>query len=65
MTLIQTMISLAHSLRLKIIAEGVETEEQANILSRLRCDQMQGYLFSKPLTSHEVAALLKRKFLRS
>lgn len=59
MTLVQTMISLAHSLRLKVIAEGVETEAQAEILKRLRCDQMQGFVFSRPLSKENVAALLK------
>jgi len=59
MTLIQTMVSLAHSLHLKVIAEGVETEEQAKLLRLLRCDQMQGYLFSKPITSEQIAALLR------
>ncbi len=59
MTLVQTMITLAHSLRLKVVAEGVETEEQANVLRLLRCDQMQGYLFSKPLPLEQVTALLK------
>ncbi|HYL25433.1 MAG TPA: EAL domain-containing protein [Burkholderiales bacterium] len=58
MTLVQTMITLAHSLRLQVIAEGVETEEQAKILRLLRCDQMQGYLFNKPLPAEQVAALL-------
>jgi diguanylate cyclase (GGDEF)-like protein/PAS domain S-box-containing protein len=58
-TLVETIISLAHSLRLKVVAEGVETEEQAAILGRLQCDQMQGYLFSKPLPADEVAALLQ------
>jgi diguanylate cyclase (GGDEF)-like protein/PAS domain S-box-containing protein len=61
MTLIQTIIQLAHSLRLKVVAEGVETEEQANILRLLRCDQMQGYLFSKPLPKDAVAALLRQR----
>jgi EAL domain-containing protein (putative c-di-GMP-specific phosphodiesterase class I) len=60
MTLVQTMIQLAHSLHLKVVAEGVETEEQANMLRLLRCDQMQGYLFSKPLPGEAVAALLGR-----
>jgi EAL domain-containing protein (putative c-di-GMP-specific phosphodiesterase class I) len=60
MTLVQTMIQLAHSLHLQVVAEGVETEEQANMLRLLRCDQMQGYLFSKPLPGEEMAALLGR-----
>jgi PAS domain S-box-containing protein/diguanylate cyclase (GGDEF)-like protein len=59
--LVQTMISLAHSLRLKVVAEGVETEEQAKMLRLLRCDQMQGYVFSKPLPVEELVALLRKK----
>jgi diguanylate cyclase (GGDEF)-like protein len=58
-TLVQTMISLAHSLRLKVIAEGVETEEQERMLRLLRCDEMQGYLFSKPLPLEQLTALLR------
>ena len=58
MTLVSTMISLAHSLRLTVVAEGVETEEQARMLHLLRCDQMQGYLFSKPVSEAAFAALL-------
>jgi diguanylate cyclase (GGDEF)-like protein/PAS domain S-box-containing protein len=49
MTLVSTMISLAHSLRLKVVAEGVETENQSSLLRLLRCDEMQGYLFSRPI----------------
>ena len=59
LTLVQTIIQLAHSFRLKVVAEGVETEEQAKILRLLRCDQMQGYLFSKPLPNAELSPLLK------
>jgi EAL domain-containing protein (putative c-di-GMP-specific phosphodiesterase class I) len=49
MTLVSTVISLAHSLKLRVVAEGVELEEQAKILRLLHCDEMQGYLISKPL----------------
>ncbi|HYL87594.1 MAG TPA: EAL domain-containing protein [Burkholderiales bacterium] len=59
MTLVSTIISLAHSLRLKVIAEGVETEDQAKFLRLLRCDEMQGYLFSKPVPADQLVALLK------
>lgn len=58
MTLVRTIISLAHSLNLTVVAEGVDSEEQANMLRLLRCDQMQGYLFSKPLPFDTITALL-------
>ena len=61
MTLVQTMISLAHSLKLKVVAEGVESEEQAKFLHLLRCDEMQGYLFSRPLPFDAMTALLQTK----
>jgi diguanylate cyclase (GGDEF)-like protein len=59
-TLVQTIISLAHSLRLKVVAEGVETESQATLLLELGCDQMQGYLFAKPLAVAELLTFLRR-----
>jgi len=46
---VSTIINLAHSLKLKVVAEGVETEEQSRLLRLLKCDEMQGYLFSKPV----------------
>jgi diguanylate cyclase (GGDEF)-like protein len=61
MTLVQTMISLAHSLRLQVVAEGVDAEDQAKTLRLLRCDEMQGYLFSKPVPFDEMTALLRRE----
>ena len=51
LALVSTIINLAHSLRLKVVAEGVETEEQRRLLQVLRCDEMQGFLFSKPVPS--------------
>ena len=49
LALVSTIINLAHSLELKVVAEGVETEEQKRLLQLLRCNEMQGYLFSKPV----------------
>jgi diguanylate cyclase (GGDEF)-like protein/PAS domain S-box-containing protein len=49
LALVSTIISLAHSLNLKVVAEGVETEEQSRLLRLLACDEMQGFLFSKPV----------------
>ena len=60
MTLVSTMISLAHSLKLTVVAEGVETEDQAKILRLLRCDEIQGYLISKPLPFQDMTEFLKR-----
>ncbi|MGQ0762145.1 MAG: putative bifunctional diguanylate cyclase/phosphodiesterase [Acidobacteriota bacterium] len=47
--LVMAIVTLAHNLRLKVIAEGVETEEQLSFLRLLRCDEGQGYLFGKPM----------------
>ena len=49
LALVSTIINLAHSLKLKVVAEGVETAEQSRLLGLLNCDEMQGYLFSKPV----------------
>jgi len=59
MALVQTIISLASSLKLTTVAEGVETEEQADLLELLRCDQMQGYFFSAPKPREQLTGLLR------
>ncbi len=58
-SIISIIISLAQSLRLKTVAEGVESEQQAQLLRLLRCDQAQGYLFSPPVPGERIEALLK------
>jgi PAS domain S-box-containing protein/diguanylate cyclase (GGDEF)-like protein len=60
MTLVQTIISLAHTLGLKVVAEGVEEELQAEYLRLLRCDQIQGFLVSKPMPFDEMTRLLRQ-----
>jgi response regulator RpfG family c-di-GMP phosphodiesterase len=50
---------MAHSLRLKVIAEGVETAGQLNYLRQHQCDEIQGYFFSRPVVADEFAALLR------
>ncbi|HXG59291.1 MAG TPA: EAL domain-containing protein [Thermoanaerobaculia bacterium] len=56
--IVTAIIAMAHSLRLKVIAEGVEFTEQANFLRRYSCDQMQGYLIKPPCAAEEFYALL-------
>jgi len=58
--IVQTIIAMAHSLNLNVIAEGVETEEQRQLLSLYGCHHYQGYLFSKPLPVAQFEALLKQ-----
>ncbi len=55
----RAVIVLAHELDLNVIAEGVETFDQLELLVKHGCDQIQGYLFSKPVTSDECAAMIK------
>lgn len=56
LSLISTIINLARSLRLRIVAVGVETEEQSRLLRLLSCDEMQGYLFSRAVPREVFAA---------
>ena len=56
--IVRAIVSLAHNLHLKVIAEGVETAEQLNFLRSLGCDQYQGYYCSKPLPAGEFIAFL-------
>ena len=58
-TLVSVIIHLAHALKLNVVAEGVETEEQRRELRRLHCDEMQGYLFGKPVP----AEIFEKRYL--
>jgi len=53
------IITLGHNLRLKVVAEGVETDDQLRFLQLLRCDEIQGYFFSKPVSADTLVALFE------
>ena len=55
----RSVIALGHSLNLRVIAEGVETEQQLNFLREHDCDEMQGHYFSKALSADDFASLLQ------
>lgn len=59
--IVAAITSLSHDLGLTVVAEGVETGEQLDVLRRLECDEAQGYLFGKPLTADELIAWLDQK----
>jgi len=52
--LVKATIAMAHSLGLKVVAEGVETKEQSELLNQLECDYLQGYYFSKPIPAKQL-----------
>ena len=54
--IVEAVIRLAHALGLQVVAEGVETAAQQDVLTRLQCDDLQGYLFAKPMSAEHVAA---------
>jgi diguanylate cyclase (GGDEF)-like protein len=58
--IVRAIITLAQNLRLKVIAEGVETEEQLRFLQVLQCDEIQGYFFSKPLPAENLVSVFDR-----
>ncbi len=57
--IVSTIVKLAQTLRLRVIAEGVETDHQARLLAGLGCDEAQGYLFGKPMPREDIGELLK------
>ena len=59
--IVKAIINLAQSMDIKTIAEGVETEEQLRFLQELKCTEVQGYLFSRPLPANEIDQMLRDK----
>jgi predicted signal transduction protein with EAL and GGDEF domain len=60
--IVDTCISLAHNLNLKVVAEGVEIEDQALLLKQLGCDQAQGFFYSPPVPADQLARMLLKTF---
>ena len=56
----QAVVQLARSLRLRVVAEGVETHEQEEVLRSMACETVQGYLHGKPMAESDLAAWLQR-----
>jgi diguanylate cyclase (GGDEF)-like protein len=59
--IVEAVVRLAHALGLKVVAEGVETQDQADILARLHCDELQGFLFARPMAEHTLLKWLKQR----
>lgn len=62
-SILNTIVSLGRTLNLQVTAEGVETQEQADFLKKLNCDQLQGYHFGRPMPESEVAAVILKSGL--
>lgn len=58
MSIVSTIISLAHALNMTVIAEGVESKEQADLLRLLKCDSIQGFLFSRAVPADQIGTFL-------
>ena len=62
--MVSAIISLAHALNLEVVAEGVELEEELNVLNDYQCEFIQGYYFSKPLQVNDFTALLEKQYIK-
>lgn len=58
-SIVSAIIEMAHSLQIKVVAEGVENEDQLNFLKEIKCDEIQGYYFCKPLSASGFTSFLK------
>ncbi|WP_168123054.1 EAL domain-containing protein [Paenibacillus sp. HB172176] len=57
-SIVRAIIELVHSMNMRVVAEGVETQDESQFCKELQCDELQGYLFSKPLPATEMEALM-------
>lgn len=60
-TLVETMVALAHKLGFRVVAEGIEAQQAANLLARMGCEEGQGYLFSRPLEADRLLGWLAER----
>jgi EAL domain-containing protein (putative c-di-GMP-specific phosphodiesterase class I) len=65
LNVVQTIITLGHTMNMSVTAEGVETQEQAQALRDLNCDDVQGFLFGRPMPQVDVAALILKTYAKS
>ena len=65
MAVVDAVIRLAHALGLRVVAEGVETERQCEILATLGCDEFQGYLFARPMDAERLVIWVAGDFRRT
>jgi EAL domain-containing protein (putative c-di-GMP-specific phosphodiesterase class I) len=65
MAIVRSLIAMAHNLDLQVIAEGVESHVQAAFLKAEKCEEVQGYLYAKPMPTQEFEAFLRRNQPRS
>lgn len=63
--IVRVIVMLAHGLRLKVVAEGVETQAQVDLLKSMGCELAQGYLYSKPVPAEAIELLLKEQLTRN
>ena len=59
--IVETIVAMAHQMKMKVTAEGIETEAQVNLMRQLRCNQLQGFYFGRPMPSDKVAAELMKR----
>ena len=60
--ILETIVAMAHHMQMKVTTEGIETQAQVDLMKRLGCDQLQGYLFGKPMPADRVAAEILTRF---
>uniref|UniRef100_UPI003EB81563 EAL domain-containing protein n=1 Tax=Citrobacter freundii TaxID=546 RepID=UPI003EB81563 len=59
--IVSTIIDIAHSMNMRVVAEGIETQEQEILLTQMGCSMLQGFLFAKPLPAHKIHELIQQE----